>query len=118
VPFGDVVGSWFVPITPIGTAFTFPTVVTFTANGPFTIGQFTWQQTNPLTGVVTTVQGTYTVGPMFPQTGLPFWLTLVSQGQIVFQGIYAQPGPGEFIIESFATSPLAGGPNTFLFTRQ
>ena len=33
-------------------------MVTFTTNG-----QFTWQQTNPLTGQVTTVQGTYTLGP-------------------------------------------------------
>jgi hypothetical protein len=113
VPFGDVVGSWFVPITPIGTAITFPTVVTFTASG-----QFTWQQTNLVTGVVTTVQGSYTVGPMFPVAGQPFYLTMVSQGEIVFQGEYAQPGPGEFIIETFATWPLVGGPNTFLFNRQ
>jgi hypothetical protein len=113
VPFGDVVGSWFSPITPIGGFITFETVVTFGANG-----QFIWQQPNPLTGVVTTVQGSYTVGPMFPSTGLPFWLTMVSQGQIVLQGIYAQPGPGEFIIETFASWPLVGGPDFFSFFRQ
>jgi hypothetical protein len=58
VPFDDVVGSWFMPLTPIGSNFTFQVVVTFTANG-----QFTWQQTNLLTAQVTTVQGSYTVGP-------------------------------------------------------
>jgi hypothetical protein len=112
VPFGNVVGSWFVPITPIGSAITFPTVVTFTSNG-----QFIWQQTNLLTGVLITVQGSYTVGPLLPLSS-EFYLTMVSQGQIVLQGLYAQPGPGEFIIETFATWPLVGGPNTFLFTRQ
>jgi hypothetical protein len=119
VPFGDVVGTWFSPITPIGNNFTFQVVVTFTAaNGQFTNGTFTWAETNRLTGQVTTVQGTHTVGPMFPSTGLPFYLTMVSQGQIVFQGIYAQPGPGEFIIETFATWPLVGGPDFFSFFRQ
>jgi hypothetical protein len=113
-----VVGTWFSPITPIGSNFTFQVVVTFTAaNGQFSNGTFTWAETNPLTGQVTTVQGAYTVGPMFPSTGA-FYLTMVSQGAIVFQGEYAQPGPGEFIIASFATWPLVGGPNTFLFTRQ
>ena len=34
-----------------------------------------------------------------------------------FQGIYAQPGPGEFIIETFADWPLVGGPDFFLFMR-
>jgi hypothetical protein len=93
-------------------------LVTFTAaNGQFTNGQFTWYQTNPLTGVVTTVQGTYTVGPMSPSTGLPFFLTMVSRGEIVFQGIYAEPGPSEFVIETFATWPLVGGPDFFLFNR-
>jgi hypothetical protein len=92
-------------------------VVTFTAaNGQFTNGQFTWVETNPLTGVVTTVQGTYTVGPV-PEGGL-IGLTMVSQGEIVFQGIYAQPGPGEFIIETFTSWPLVGGPDFFSFFRQ
>ena len=96
VPFGDVVGTWMV----VGDL-TFPTVVTFTAaNGQFTNGTFTWEVTNTLTGQVTTVQGTYTFGPV-PEGGLG-GLTLVSQGEIVFRGIYAQPGPGEFIIETFA----------------
>jgi hypothetical protein len=105
------------PLTPIGTSITFPVVVTFTgANGLFTNGTFTWNMTNLLTGQVTTVQGTYTFGPV-PEGGLG-GLTMVSQGQIVFRGLYAQPGPGEFIIETFATWPLVGGPNTFLFNRQ
>ena len=67
---------------------------------------------------MTTVQGSYTVGPMFPSTGLPFWLTMVSQGEIVFQGLYAQPGPGEFIIETVDTWPLTGSPDFFSFFRQ
>ena len=108
--FGDVVGTWFSPITPIGGTITFPVVVTFTANG-----QFTWEETNPLSRQVTTVQGTYTFGPV-PEGGLG-GLTLVSQGEIVFRGIYAQPGPGEFIIETFADWPLVGGPDFFLFNR-
>jgi hypothetical protein len=54
---------------------------------------------------------------MLPSTGT-FYLTMVAQGAIVLQGEYAQPGPGEFIIASFAPWPLVGGPNTFLFTRQ
>ena len=112
VSFGDVVGTWMV----IG-GLTFPTVVTFTAtNGQFANGQFTWQVTNTLTGQVTTVQGTYTFGPV-PEGGLG-GLTLVSQGEIVFRGIYAQPGPGEFIIETFATWPLVGVPDFFSFFRQ
>ena len=112
VPYGDVVGTWMV----IGDL-TFPTVVTFTgANGQFTNGTFTWEETNPLTGVVTTVLGTYTVG-LVPEGGL-IGLTMVSQGEIVFQGIYAQPGPGEFIIETFAAWPLVGGPDFFSFFRQ
>ena len=36
--------------------------------GQFTNGQFTWDEANPLTGQVTIVQGTYTVGPL-PGTG-------------------------------------------------
>jgi hypothetical protein len=111
VPFGDVVGIWTSPITPTGGSITFPVVVTFTANG-----QFTWEETNPLTGQVTTVEGTYTVGPL-PTNSL-FFLTMVSQGEIVFQGLYAQPGPGEFIIETFADWPLVGGPDFFLFNRE
>jgi hypothetical protein len=119
VPFGDVVGTRFSPISPIGSNFTFPVVVTFTAtNRQFTHGQFTWEETNPLTGQVTTVQGTDTVGPMFPSSGLPFYLTMVSQGEIVFQGESARRGPGEFILARFAPWPLVGGPKTFLFTRQ
>jgi hypothetical protein len=119
VPFGDVVGTWFSPITPIGSNFTFQVVVAFTANGgDFTNGSFTWQELNPLTGIVTTVLGTYTVGPVGPGGGGPFFLTMVSGGEIVFQGEYAQPGSGEFIIESFATWPLVGGADFFLFTRQ
>ena len=97
----------------------FQVVVTFTANGgDFTNGSFTWQELNPLTGVVTTVQGTYTVAPMFPVAGEPFYLTMVSGGEIVFQGEYAQPGPGEFIIETFSAWPLVGRPDFFLFIRQ
>jgi hypothetical protein len=112
VPFGDVVGTWMV----IGDL-TFPTVVTFTAtNGQFANGTFTWEVTNTLTGVVTTVQGTYTFGPV-PEGGLG-GLTMVSQGEIVLQGLYAQPGPGEFIIETFAAWPLVGAPNFFSFFRQ
>ena len=43
---------------------------------------------------------------------------MVSQGEIVFRGIYAQPGPGEFIIETFAAWPLVGAPDFFSFFRQ
>jgi hypothetical protein len=112
VPFGDVVGTW----TVVGNI-TFPTVATFTAaNGQFANGTFTWVVTNPLTGQVTTVQGTYTFGPV-PEGGLG-GLTLVSQGEIVFQGIYAQPGPGEFIIETFSDWPLVVAPDFFSFFRQ
>jgi len=64
---------------------------------------------------VTTFQGSYTVGPL-PTNSLTF-LTMVSQGEIVFQGLYAQPGSGEFIIETFADWPLVGGPDFFLFNR-
>jgi hypothetical protein len=100
VPFGDVVGTWMV----IGDL-TFPTVVTFTAaNGQFANGEFTWEVTNTLTGQVTTVQGTYTVG-LVPESGL-ISLTMVSQGEIRFWGIYAQPGPGEFTIETFAAQSM------------
>jgi hypothetical protein len=114
-----VVGTWFSPITPIGSNFTIQVVATFTAlNGQFANGTFTWAATDPVTGLVTTVQGTYTVGPVGPGGGGPFFLTMVSGGDIVFQGEYAQPGPGEFIIATFASWPLVGGPNTFLFTRQ
>ena len=63
-------------------------------------------------------RGPTRLGPKFPSTGVPFYLTLISQDEIVFQGEYAQPGPGEFIIESFATWPLVGGADFFLFTRQ
>jgi hypothetical protein len=95
----------------------FPTVVTFTAaNGQFSSGQFTWAVTNTITGQVTIVQGTYTFGSV-PEGGLG-GLTMVSQGEIVFRGLYAQPGPGEFIIETFATWPLVGSPNFFSFFRQ
>jgi hypothetical protein len=92
-------------------AITFPVVITFTANG-----QFTWEETNPLTGQVTTVQGSYTIA--LPPGGDRLELTLVSQGQIVFQGFHAQPGPGEFIIETFASWPLVGRPDLFSFFRQ
>jgi hypothetical protein len=95
----------------------FPTVATFTGtNGQTAIGVFTWQVTNTLTGQVTTVQGTYTFGPV-PEGGLG-GLTMVSQGQIVFRGIYAQPGPGEFIIETFSSWPLVGAPDFFSFFRE
>jgi hypothetical protein len=112
VPYGDVVGTWMV----IGDL-TFPTVVTFTpAKGQFTNGTFTWEVTNTLTGQVATVQGTYTVG-LSPGSDL-LYLTLVAQDEIVFQGLYAQPGPGEFIIETFAAWPLVGAPDFFSFFRQ
>jgi hypothetical protein len=112
VPFGDVVGTWQV----VGDL-AFPTVVTFNgANNQFTNGTFTWKVTNTLTGQVTTVQGTYTVGQV-PEGGI-IGLTMVSQGQIVFQGIYAQPGPGEFIIETLSPWPLAGVPDFYSFFRQ
>jgi hypothetical protein len=112
VPFGDVVGTWMV----IGDL-TFPTVVTFTAaNGQFATGTFIWEVTNTLTGQVATVQGTYTFGPV-PEGGLG-GLTMVSQGAVVFRGLYAQPGPGEFIIETFAAWPLVGAPDFFSFFRE
>ncbi len=112
MPYGDVVGTWMV----IGDL-AFPTVVTFTgAQGQFTDGTFTWKETDPLTGQVTTVQGTYTVG-LLPGSDL-LYLTLVSQNEIVFEGLYAQPGPGEFIIETFAEWPLVGAPDFFSFFRQ
>jgi hypothetical protein len=112
VPFGDVVGTWMV----VGNISS-PTVVTFSgANGQFTSGTFTWTVTDPLTLLVTTVQGTYTFGPI-PEGGLG-GLTLVSQGEIVLRGIYAQPGPGEFIIETFASWPLVGAPDFFSFFRK
>jgi hypothetical protein len=96
VPFGDVVGTWMV----VGDL-TFPTVVTFTgANGQFTNRTFTWKVANTLTGQVSVVQGIYTVGPV-PEGGLIGMIIIVSQGVIVFRGLYAQPGPGEFIIETF-----------------
>ena len=75
-------------------------MVTFTTNG-----QFTWQQTNPLTGQVTTVQGTYTLGPLLPSSS-EIYVTLVSQGQIFLQGLFAQLGPGEFILEIFSPNPF------------
>jgi hypothetical protein len=107
-----VVGTWMV----VGDL-AFPTAVTFTpANGQFTNGTFTWEVTNTLNGQVTIVQGTYTVGQV-PQGGL-IGLTMVSQGVIVLQGLYAQPGPGEFIIETFAAWPLVGAPDFFSFFRQ
>jgi hypothetical protein len=108
VPFGDVVGTWIV----VGDL-AFPTVATFTpANGQFSNGTFTWKVTNTLTGQVTTVQGTYTFGPV-PEGGLG-GLTMISQGEIIFRGLYAQPGPGEFIIETFAPWHLVGAPNSLL----
>jgi hypothetical protein len=103
-------------LTPTGSTITCPVVVTFTANGQLTNGQFTWEETNPLTEQVTTVQGSYTVAPS--PGGDMLELTLVSKGQIVFQGEYAQSGPGEFIIETFASWPLVGGPDFFSFFRQ
>jgi hypothetical protein len=106
-----VVGSWFSLITPIGSNLTFQTAVTFTANG-----QFTWDETKPAHGEVTKVQATYAVGPI-PKNSLTF-LTMVSQAEFVFQGLYARPGPGEFIIETFADWSLVGGPDFFLFNRQ
>jgi hypothetical protein len=86
-------------------------VVTFTTNG-----QFTWQQTNPLTGQVTTVQGTYTLGPLLPGSS-EFYVTLVSQGQIFLQGLFAQPGPGEFILEILGPNPFTST-GFILFNRQ
>ena len=110
-PANPLVASWSALITDLSTGITFPTVVSFTASG-----QFTWKQTNPLTEQVTTVQGTYTLG-LLPTSDPPS-LTLVSQGEIVFEGLFAQPGPGEFIIETFADWPLVGSPGFFLFNRQ
>ena len=86
-------------------------MVTFTTNG-----QFTWQQTNPLTGQVTTVQGTYTLGPLLPSSS-EIYLTLVSQGQIFLQGLFAQPGPGEFILVIFSPNPFTST-GFILFNRQ
>ena len=98
---------------PIGGSITFPTEVTFTLNG-----QFTWEETNPLTGEVAMVQGTYTLGPGAPGSVTDLTeLTLVSQGHIFLQGIFAQPGPGEFIIETFTLGPLTGT-GFILFFRQ
>jgi hypothetical protein len=68
-------------------------VVTFTANG-----QFTWVQNNLLTGQKVTVQGSFMLG-VPPGESLPF-LTLVSQGQTFLTGLFAQPGPGEFLVET------------------
>ena len=51
-----------------------------------------------------------------PTSDLPT-LTLVSQGQIFLQGLFAQPGPGEFIIETFTLGPLTGT-GFILFNRQ
>ena len=62
-------------------------------------------ETDPLTGQSVTVQGTYTLGPLLPSSS-EIYLTLVSQGQIFLQGLFAQPGPGEFIIETFNLGPL------------
>lgn len=115
MPFGDVVGTWMV----FGSTINFPTVVTFTANpnGQFTSGTFTWEETDTLNGQVITVQGTYVVDHRTPLGGL-LDLTLFSAGgAIIFQGIYAQPGPGEFIIEEFANLPLGGGPSFYSFIR-
>ena len=86
-------------------------MVTFTTNG-----QFTWQQTNPLTGQVTTVRGTYALGPLLPNSS-GIHLTLVSQGQIFLQGLFAQPGPGEFILEIFSPNPFTST-GFILFNRQ
>ena len=86
-------------------------MVTFTANG-----QFTWQKTNPLTEQVTTVQGTYTLGPLLP-TSSEIYLTLVSQGQIFLQSLFARPGPGEFILEIFGPNPFTSA-GFILFNRQ
>jgi hypothetical protein len=95
-----VVASWSTTLSPLNSIRNFPTVVTFTANG-----QFTWQQTDPLTGQVTTVQGTYTLGPLLLSSS-EIDLTLVSQGQIFLKGRFAQPGPGAFIIGTFTLGPL------------
>jgi hypothetical protein len=67
-------------------------VVTFTAT------QFTWVQTDELTGQSVTVQGSYALAPI--ETGGLLFLTLVAQGQIFLQGLFAQPGPGEFLVET------------------
>ena len=109
-PANPLVESWFTIISPLNSLLNFPTVVTFTANG-----QFTWVQTNPLTGQVASVQGSYTLGPL-PTNSLIF-LTLVVQGQIFLQGLFAQPGPGEFIIETFSLGALTGT-GFILFNRQ
>jgi hypothetical protein len=45
------------------------------------------------------------------------YLTLMSQAQIFLQGLLAQPGPGEFIIEVFGISPLTST-GFILFNRQ
>ena len=60
----------------------FPTVVTLkAANGQIANGTFTWELTNTLNRVVTSVKGTYTFGPV-PERGL-IGLTMVSPGGIV-----------------------------------
>src|SRR5262249_21370611 len=92
-------GSWATTITPLGSNLNFATAVTVTSTG-----QFTWVETNPLTGQVTTVQGTYTLGP--PTSGGVTELTLVLQGQIFLQGVFAQPGAGASITEPFSRGPV------------
>src|SRR5262249_50990515 len=109
-PANPLVASWFTIISPLNSPLSFPTVVTFTVNG-----QFTWQETNPLTGQVSTAQGSYTLG-VVPGTGVT-GLTLVSQGQIFLQGVFALPGPGEFIIETFTLGPLTST-GIILFNRE
>jgi hypothetical protein len=59
-------------------------------------GQFTGVQTHPLTGQAVTVPGSDTLAP--PPEGDLTFLTLVSQGQLFLTGLFAQPGPVEFII--------------------
>ncbi len=93
-PANPLLGTWSVTSTPaFGNGF--PATVTFKANG-----QFTWVQFDVTTGVTFMAQGSYTLAPI-ETGGFPF-VTMISQGQIFIQGLFAQPGPGEFFVQTTA----------------
>jgi hypothetical protein len=71
-------------------------IVTFNVNG-----QFSWVQADSLMGQSITVQGSYMLAPI-ETGGFPF-LTMVSQGQIFIQGLFAKPRPSEFLVETTTT---------------